>query len=98
MKLAQAYEANREQQIDQGIMKIEVGRGRIKKLAREQGLAQGKDSEAQSSIIGLKRHGSQIFLEREEKVARKKKCDSFVGNSIDEDISAATAAQRCREP
>ncbi|KAL0012555.1 hypothetical protein SO802_007663 [Lithocarpus litseifolius] len=67
-KSAQANEVKGEQQIAQDNMKAQVGRGRIKKLAREQGLVQGKDSKAQSSTIGFKHLGSQIFPECEEKL------------------------------
>jgi len=96
--LAQAYETSGEQQADQGVIKAQAGRGRIKKLAREQGLTQGKVFEAQSSIIGLKRLGSQIFLDGEEKVFRKKKCGGLVGSSSDDDISAITVVLRRWEP
>ena len=92
--LAQAYETSGEQQADQGVIKAQVGRVRIKKLAREQGLTQGKVSEAQNSVIGLKRLGSQIFPDGEEKVYRKKKCGGLIGSSSDDVISAVTIVQR----
>ena len=60
MVLVQAHEISGKQ-ADQGVVKAQAGRGQIKKLAREQGLAQGKVSESQSSILGLKRLGFQIF-------------------------------------
>ena len=91
LKSAHAYEDNNEQRPDQGITKAQEGRGRIKKLARELGLTQGKDSEAKNFIIGTKHLGSQIFSECEEKVARKKKCDGVIGNSNDEYISVVAA-------
>ena len=71
-------------------MKIQNGKGRIKKLARVQGLAQGKDVEAQSPIIGLKCQGSLIFSEGEESAVKKKKkkCEGLVGSYNEEDISA----------
>ena len=96
--LAQAYETSGEQQADQGVIKAQARRGRIKKLAREQGLTQGKVSEAHNSVIGLKRPGSQIFPDGEKKVYRKKKCASVTGSSSNDVISAATAVQRHREP
>ena len=45
LKSAQDYEDNYVQWPDQGITKAQAGRGRIKKLPRELGQTQGKDSE-----------------------------------------------------
>ena len=97
-KSTQAYEVNTEQKTGQGIMKIQNGKGRIKKLARVQGLAQGKDVKAQSPIIGLKRQGSLIFSEGEESAAKKEKCEDLVGSYNEEVISAVVTMQRRREP
>ena len=63
-----------------------------------QGLAQGKDVEAQSPIIGLKCQGSLIFSEGEESVAKKEKCDDLVGSYNEEDILVAVTMQCRREP
>ena len=63
-----------------------------------QGLAQGKDVEAQSPIIGLKCQGSLIFLEGEESTAKKEKCEDLVGSYNEEVISEAVTMQRRREP
>ena len=63
-----------------------------------QGLAQGKDVEAQSPIIGLKRQGSLIFSEGEESAAKKEKCEDLVGSYNEEVISVAVTMQRRREP
>ena len=49
------------------------------------------DSEAQVPLIGLKRPGTQIFSEHEEKVNRKKKCSGLFVSPSNEDISAAAA-------
>ena len=84
--------------MSQGITKAQGGRGQIKKLAREQGLNQGMDSETKSPILGSKRLSSQSFPESEEKAVRKKKCGSLTGSPCNEDISAAAALQRRREP
>ena len=92
LKLANAFEDNKEQRSDQGIIKAQGGRGRIKNLARELGPTQGKDSETKNLIIGTKCQGSQIFPERDEKVARKKKCDGVTGNSNDELVSATAGS------
>ena len=92
------FEDNKEQRSDQGIIKAQGGRGRIKKLARELGPAQGMDSETKNLIIGTKRLGSQIFSECDEKVARKKKCDGGIGNPNDELVLAVAAVQHRREP
>lgn len=80
-KPAQASKANREQQVDKGITKSQIGKGRLKKLAREQSLTQGKNFEAQSSTIGFKWLSSQLFTESENMVARKKKCEGFCESS-----------------
>ena len=63
-----------------------------------QGLAQSKDVEAQSPIIGLKCQGSLIFSEGEESAAKKEKCEDLVGSYNEEVISAAVTMQRRREP
>ena len=63
-----------------------------------QGLAQGKDVEAQSPIIGLKRQGSLIFSEGEESATKKEKCDDLVGSHNEEDILVAVTMQRRQEP
>ena len=63
-----------------------------------QGLAQGKDVEAQSPIIGLKRQGSLIFSEGEESATKKEKCDDLVRSHNEEDILVAITMQRRQEP
>ena len=63
-----------------------------------QGLAQGKDVEAQSPIIGLKCQGSLIFSKGEESATKKEKCDDLVGSYNEEDILVAVTMQRRREP
>ena len=88
--MVQAHEISGEQ-ADQGVSKAQAGKGQIKKLAREQGQVQGKVFESQSSILGLKRLGSQISSDGEEKVFKRKKCGGLVRNPSNDDISAMTA-------
>lgn len=83
--------------MDKGITKAQVGKGRLKKLAREQSLTQGKNSKAKSSTIGFKRLSSQLFAECENMVARKKKCEGLCESSDNENISAAVAMQHRRK-
>ena len=65
--------------MSQGITKAQSARGRIKKLAREQGLNQGMDSETKSPILGSKRLSSQSFPESEEKAVRKQNTPTRLG-------------------
>ena len=56
------------------------------------------NSEAHVPLIGLKRPGTQIFSEQDEKVYRKKKCSGLSVSPSNVDISTVAAVQRRREP
>ena len=78
-------------------MKGQKGKGRIKKIAREQGLAQSKEKQAQGPSIGSKRQIALFFVEGDENIARKKKCEGFDGCVYKEtEILAMAAMQHCR--
>lgn len=96
--MAQVQDTSPKQKIVQMANKSQKGKGWMKKIAREKGLSQTQVAKAQNQVIGIKRLGSLIFLESEGSDARKKLCEGLKGNSNAEDLSAAAAVQRRREP
>ena len=78
-------------------MKGQKGKGRIKKIAMEQGLAQSKEKQAQGPSIGSKCQIDLLFAEGDENTARKKKREGFDGCIYEEiEISAMAAMQHQR--
>lgn len=96
--MTQVQETSPVQNITQKASNSHIGKGKMKKIAREKGLSQTPASKAQNLSVGIKRIGSLIFPESEGSDARKKFCDDQRGNSDAEVLSAAAAEQRRREP
>lgn len=82
----------------QEIGKTKKGRCRIKKIAKEQGLAQNKEKETQDQSIGSKHQMALLFSEGNENLAKKKKCEVLIGGINEEEISAVAAMQHRRRP
>lgn len=91
MNWAQTHKATADQMTAQEIVKSPKGRNWIKKIAKEQGLAQIKEKKAQDPSIDIKCQIALIFLEGNENPARKKKCEGLTGCVNEEEISAVAA-------
>lgn len=85
--------ANADPTTAQETTKIQKGKGCIKKIAREHGLAQSKGKQAQSPSIGSKRQIALLFTEEEENPVRKRKCEGLVGEVQEENELLAVVAR-----
>lgn len=78
--------------------KLQKGKGRLKKVAREKGQAQALGAESQSQILGSKRQSTVVFTEDEEFMVHKKQCRGFTRVSSDQNLSAMAVRQHYQEP
>lgn len=98
MGWAQTLEDTAAQTTVHEIGKNKIGRCRIKKIAREWGLAQSKNKEAQDQSIGLKRQMALLFSEGTENPAKKKKCEGSSRGINEGEISVVATMQHRRRP
>ena len=96
---AETLKANEVSATAQVVVKSPQKKCRIKKIAREQGLAHGKEKQVKGPNVGSKCQLALLFAEGEESTARKRKCMD-VDRSVNEEakLSAVAAMQHRQEP
>ena len=96
---AETHGKNKASSTAQVVTKSSQRKGRMKKIAREQGSAQGKEKQVKGPNVGSKCQLALLFVEGEESTARKRKCMDVDG-SVNKESKLSTVAvmQHCREP
>ena len=96
---AETHGKNNVSATAQVVTKSSQRKCRMKKIAREQGSAQGKEKKAKGPSIGSKHQLGLLLAEEDENTAKKRTCMEVDGSVTEEAISSAVAAvQHRREP
>lgn len=82
----------------QKVCKMQNGKRRLKRAAREKGQAHSQEIESKNQTLGSKQQGSMVFTECEENIVHKKQCGGFTGNLNELNLLAVAARQHHREP
>lgn len=77
---------------------MQIGKGHLKRVAREKGQAHSEGIESQNQILRSKCQGTMAFTKDEEIMVHKKQCGGFTKSSNDYNLAVVAARQHLQEP